>query len=1303
MESNSGELEFRFAIDRGGTFTDVYCEVRDKTTDKKEVVVEKLLSVDPNNYKDAPTEGIRRILERFLKKEMPRDQKIETSSILSIRMGTTVATNALLERKGERTALFITKGFKDLLHIGNQSRPQIFDLILSKPHKLYEEVVEVEERILPARKDAEESDSVRRGDDGILYSIVQKLDEEKVRAQLQEIKDKGFKSIAIIFMHSYAWPEHEHRVGEIAAEVGFEQISKSADVMARQKIVKRGDTCTVDAYLNPHINRYLKGFKQGFDEKLTENVSLFFMQSDGGLSPMDSFRGSKAILSGPAGGVVGYAQTTNRILGEDNKMPVIGFDMGGTSTDVSRYDKDYELIFETNIAGVSIQAPQLDINTVAAGGGSRLFFRKGLFVVGPESASADPGPVCYRKNGYLAVTDANLVLGRLLPEFFPKIFGKNEDQPLDKDATKAAFDELAAKVNKYNKQKGSTELNVYEVAHGFIKVANEAMSRPIRSITQARGINPKNHILSIFGGAGGQHGCAIAKILGIKKVVIHKYCGILSAYGMGLANVTKENEAPHSGEYNDEVVRSIREKEFVKLEEQNYKDLKDLGFEDDKIEHFYFLNLRYEGTDTAMMVCCKQDGDFLKVFRETHQREFGFTLDDRVIYIDNIRVQSIGKPIIADMLPIPSDDEMKQRHGDRVKCTNTVYFEHEGKVQGMDTPVYDLEELGHGFKVEGPAIILNKTSTIIIEPNCTGEVAEEGSVTIDIKTDADHKVDGYKTIEDVPLDPIELSIFGHRFMSIAEQMGTTLQKTSVSTNIKERLDFSCAIFGPEGNLIANAPHLPVHLGSMQEAVKYQVDTLGSDWKEGEVILANHPMSGGTHLPDMTVITPVFKDGQAVFYVASRGHHADIGGISAGSMPAFSKNLLEEGTSFKSFKLVKDGKFQEEEVTKVLTSTDEYIHPDAKGTRNLRDNISDYKAQVAANNRGIDIMKDLFDEYSLIYVQAYMNFIQENAEMSVREMLKELSKKNGLEEVGSVEAVDYMDDGTPIKLKLTIDRRDGSAEFDFEGTGPEVYGNTNAPKAITYSAIIYCLRCLVNSSIPLNQGCLNPISVKVPDNCILNPSEHAAVVGGNVLTSQRITDVVLRAFNACAASQGCMNNLTFGNDDFGYYETIAGGAGAGPTWSGQSGIHTHMTNTRITDPEVFEARYPVYLREFSIRENSGGEGKHRGGDGVIRDIEFLEPLEVSIISERRSFRPYGLEGGNPGEAGMNLLIFPDGRTVNFGGKNASNVPANTRLRILTPGGGGFGNPKDKKDLPNIVKAEKGKVGSLQSMENEQSTN
>jgi 5-oxoprolinase (ATP-hydrolysing) len=585
MESNTGVLGFRFAIDRGGTFTDVYCEIHNTETDQKEIKIEKLLSVDPNHYNDAPTEGIRRILQNYLKRGFPRDQKIETSHIKSIRMGTTVATNALLERKGERTALFITKGFKDLLHIGNQSRPNIFDLVLSKPHKLYEKVVEVDERVLPSRKTDQENKEIYKGRDGTYYQVVTPLDIDKTREQLQQIKNEGFNSIAIVLMHSYAYPSHEDIVGEMAKEIGFKQVSRSADVMARQKIVKRGDTCTVDAYLNPHISRYLEGFKQGFDEKLTENVSLFFMQSDGGLSPMDTFRGSKAILSGPAGGVVGYAMTTNRILGKENKIPVIGFDMGGTSTDVSRFDSDYELIFETNIAGVSIQAPQLDINTVAAGGGSRLFFRKGLFVVGPESASADPGPVCYRKNGYLAVTDANLVLGRLLPEYFPKIFGKTEDQPLDKDATKVAFEALTTEINEFNKTLGSNELNIHEVANGFIRVANEAMSRPIRAITQARGINPKNHILSIFGGAGGQHGCAIAKNLGIKKVVIHKYCGILSAYGMGLANVIEEREEPHSSEYSQDEVLNIKNSHFPRLLQKNNEELEKLGFADDKIEH----------------------------------------------------------------------------------------------------------------------------------------------------------------------------------------------------------------------------------------------------------------------------------------------------------------------------------------------------------------------------------------------------------------------------------------------------------------------------------------------------------------------------------------------------------------------------------------------------------------------------------------------------------------------------------------------------------------------------------------------
>ena len=1072
METITEEAQFRFAIDRGGTFTDIYCEVFDPASNSRKIVVEKLLSVDPNNYKDAPTEGkvcrhnfilgIRRILENNLDRKFPRDLKIDSSNIVSIRMGTTVATNALLERKGERTALFITKGFKDLLHIGNQSRPNIFDLVLSKPHKLYEEVIEVDERIVPA-KDEIQGDDVKLGKDGKHYKILKEINTEYVLSQLQAVKDKGFDSISIVFMHSYAYPDHEDKVGMLAEQVGFSQISRSSDVMPRQKIVKRGDTCTVDAYLNPHIKRYLKGFVEGFDDKLSEKVSLFFMQSDGGLSPIDTFRGSKAILSGPAGGVVGYSQTTRNILGKDNKMPIIGFDMGGTSTDVSRFDKDFELIFETSIAGVSIQAPQLDINTVAAGGGSRLFFKKGLFVVGPESAGADPGPVWYRKNGYLAITDANLILGRLLPEYFPKIFGKTEDQPLDTERTIKAFDEITSnlnfyfllsnlitqykkifcvliiicwlicnleKINDFNKKKGSEELSNYEVAYGFIKVANETMSRPIRSITQARGYNPKNHVLSIFGGAGGQHACAIAKNLGIRRVVIHKYWGILSAYGMGLANVTEDKEEPFFAECTSDAIQQIFETRIPPLQKKNDDSLKLLGFEDSNIEHRYFLNLRYEGTDTSIMVQSHEESnDFVHSFKEMHKREFGFNLESR-IFIDNIRVQSIGKAQIKEASKIKSDSEMQAMYDNRLVWQSKTYFECDGKVQAFETPVYDLETIGFGFTVDGPAIILNKTGTIIIEPEWNATITDDGSVVIDIIGIAERKIEELKSIEEVPLDPIELSIFGHRFMSIAEQMGTTLSKTAVSTNIKERLDFSWAIFGPEGNLIANAPHLPVHLGSMQEAVRYQVNHMGDSWKEGEVILANHPQSGGTHLPDMTIITPVFKDGKAVFYVASRGHHADIGGITAGSMPPFSKTLLEEGASFKSFKIVKDGKFQDE-VADVLTSTESYTHPDAKGTRNLKDNISDFKAQIAANNRGIELVKELFEEYSLIYVQAYMKFIQDNAEHSVREMLKDLSIKNNMDIIDSVEAVDFMDDGTPIKLKLTIDRNDGSAIFDFE--------------------------------------------------------------------------------------------------------------------------------------------------------------------------------------------------------------------------------------------------------------------------------
>ena len=1242
-ETMSGKINF--SIDRGGTFTDVYAQLADG-----KFIVAKLLSVDTSNYPDAPREGIRRILQEVTGKPHPRNVPVDTSNIGYIRMGTTVATNALLERKGSRTALVITKGFKDLLYIGNQSRPSIFDLEICKPEVLYETVLEIDERV---QIQAQATPNTVQGITGEHVQVLEHLNVVQIRTELQKIFDSGIRSLAVVFMHSYTFARHEQVLGQIAEEIGFEQISLSSQVMPMVKIVPRGYTSCADAYLTPVIKTYIESFRSGFDKGF-DLLDISFMQSDGGLTKISTFSGHKAILSGPAGGVVGYALTTF----ED--LPVIGFDMGGTSTDVSRYDgKSFDHVFETTTAGITIQAPQLDIQTVAAGGGSCLFYRDGMFVVGPESASADPGPVCYRKpGGVLAVTDANLVLGRILPNYFPKIFGPNEDLPLDVELTRQKFKELQKQIKQ--------DYTVDEIAHGFIRVANEAMCRPIRNLTQMKGFDVKNHVLACFGGAGPQHACAIARSLGIPTVFVHRFSGILSAYGLSLADIVIEKQEPCALAYDENTTKPHLLHRLSELGNLARAELDKQGFT--RIELQSFLNLRYEGTDVAVMTSAT-DEDYQQAFIQQYQREFGFTLNDRRIMVDDIRVRGVGKSDTVSKQAIPSMTP-NDTPPEPIDSTS-VYFEQTGRVQ---TPIYTLSQFKGESAIAGPAIIMQDVATVIIEPNCRATITRFGDIKIQVGTENNFNAVGSQ------LDPIQLAIFSHRFMGIAEQMGRTLQRTSISVNIKERLDFSCAIFGPDGGLVANAPHLPVHLGSMQQAVRYQLQHWKGNLCKGDVLVSNHPqLAGGSHLPDITVITPVFNQDKIVFFLASRGHHSDIGGIAPGSMPPLSKTLRDEGAAIIAFKLVdgRTGSFDEAGITELLMAPSQYENN--YGTRNLRDNLSDLKAQVAANTRGVALMSELIDEYGLETVHAYMNYIQENAETAVRRMLYNFSLKQGLEEVGSVSACDYMDDGTRIQLQITIDRKDGSAVFDFTGTGPQVYGNINAPPAVTYSAIIYCLRCLlVGHDIPLNQGCLNPISVILPPGCLLNPSDDAAVVGGNVLTSQRVTDVILKAFKACAASQGCMNNLTFGDETMGYYETIAGGAGAGPHWNGRSGVHTHMTNTRITDPEILERRYPVLLKEFSLCPNSGGRGQYRGGDGVIRELQFCKPLTVSILSERRAFAPYGLNGGESGSTGQNL-VFKGGRWISLGGKNTICLDKGDKLRIKTPGGGGYGTFRESQDL------------------------
>ncbi|XP_075226295.1 5-oxoprolinase [Lycorma delicatula] len=1273
--------KFKFAIDRGGTFTDVYA----KCPDGKARQI-KLLSVDPSNYPDAPREGIRRILEEETGIPMPQSQKIDGDLIEWIRMGTTVATNALLERKGESMALAITKGFKDLLYIGNQARPKIFDLELVTPDVLYKDVIEVDCRVVPSMdgKCKMKHNWPRvTGKTGEDLFITKALDKETLRINFIKLKEKGIKSIAVVLMHSYTYVEDELLVGEVARSVGFDHVSLSHEVMPMTRIVARGFTACADAYLTPHIKKYVQGFASGFKDNL-KGVNVLFMQSDGGLTPMDVFNGSRAVLSGPAGGVVGYAATT------PGDQPVIGFDMGGTSTDVSRFAGSYEHVFESTTAGVTIQAPQLDVNTVAAGGGSCLFFRSGLFVVGPESAGAHPGPTCYRKGGPLTVTDANLCLGRLLPEYFPKIFGPDEKQPLDKQATLDAFHEITKEINEFLTTDGSgnhkKELTVEEVAVGFIRVANETMCRPIRALTQAKGYDTRNHVLACFGGAGAQHACAVARSLGMSRVYIHKYAGILSAYGMALADVVQESQEPCAKIYCEENFKFIDGK-LTALSEKSIGNLVAQGFKREQIECKPFLHLRYQGTDCALMVSPDDKdvahsvvnssspvhGDFQAAFLKKYQCEFGFTLPDRDILIDDIRIRGVGKSLveietaIEDACGLPVVDKVTE-----------VYFEGDGY---CPTNVYLFEALQAGHSISGPAIIIDKLCTIVIEPDCTAVVTKTGDIHIEIGSGIVKKIG-------TELDAVQLSIFSHRFMSIAEQMGRILQRTSISTNIKERLDFSCALFGPDGGLVSNAPHIPVHLGAMQETVQYQMKALKDNFKEGDVILSNHPKAGGSHLPDLTVITPVFYGGveKPVFFVASRGHHADIGGITPGSMPPHSKSLTEEGATFKSFYLVSQGKFCEKELTEALMAPGKI--PGSSGTRNLKDNISDLKAQIAANQKGINLVKELIDSYGLDVVQSYMGHIQSNAEVAVRDMLRDIGKHT-LEVTGKsiLTATDYLDDGSPICLNVTINVKEGSAICDFTGTGYELWGNCNAPRAITLSALIYCLRCMVGHDVPLNQGCLAPVKVIIPTGSLLDPSDNAGVVGGNVQTSQRIVDVVFKAFQACSASQGCMNNITFGQEGWGYYETVAGGAGAGPTWNGRSGIHTHMTNTRITDPEILEIRYPVILKAFSLREGSGGRGKYHGGNGVIRELLFRGSIMLSVLTERRVFAPYGLAGGTSGAKGLNLLIKEDGRIINLGSKTAISVEAGDIFRLLTPGGGGWGFENSANRLEEMKKEDK----------------
>lgn len=1164
-------------------------------------------------------------------------------------------------------------GFKDVCIIGDQSRPKLFDLNVRKAEALHDTVIEVDERVTiedydlnPAPMDVTEGltdKNLVRTPSGEIIRILKRIDVDEVGRQLNELKDQGYTSLAIAFMHSYLFKDHEEQVAQMARDIGFTFVTLSSEISPSIKLLNRSNSTCSEAYLYPVIRQYVENFQDGF-KILPQNVE--FMCSDGGLKHAKKFRGNEALLSGPAGGVVGIARSC---FDDEDKTPLIGFDMGGTSTDVSRFDGKFDYLTETTIAGRPINVPMLNIATVAAGGGSILFARNGLLVVGPESAGAHPGPACYRKGGPLTVTDANLFLGRLVLSSFPSIFGEKADKPLDSDIVSAKFKDITEDFN----QQTSQQLTPEEVALGFLNVANETMSRPIRNITEARGFSPEAHNLVSFGGAGGQHACSIADKLGIKRILIHKWSSLLSAYGISHAELQHEILEPYSTKLGSVVPETIRDR-LAELRARVSAELLDQGASQSSLAFDESLVLRYFGTDTSITISRPSDEDYAAAFTANHLREFAFTLN-RDIIIESVKVRGTGNVGARhrDTLPTRELGPVKAAPlSTRPFSRQRVYIDG----QWSDVGVYHLENIPKGSMIEGPAMVIDQTQTILVEPNFHAYVISNHVI---LERTEGRTQSCEANMAGSNINPIQLSVFAHRFMGIAEQMGNTLQRTSISTSIKERLDFSCAIFSPDGKLVANAPHIPIHLGSMQFAIQYQHRLWKDRLQPGDVLLTNHPQCGGTHLPDLTVVSPVFLGDNIIFYVASRGHHTDIGGRGITSMMPESKQLWEEGISIESMKIVSGGEFLESDVREAFAAAGNF--PGCSATRRIGDNLSDLRAQVASNQRGIVLLGRLCDEFSLPVVHRYMDGIQANAEFAVREFFKKIARRHP----EPLSATDWFDDGTAIRLSVTIDPETGSAMYDFEGTGPQSWGNYNCPISITHSAIIYTIRCLVDIDIPLNEGCLAPVDIRVPEGSILNPSPTVAVCG-STLASQRIVDTILRAFGRCAASQGCANSFGWGMGGrdpetgrivpgWSYGEALGGGAGAGPGWHGEHAVNVHSTNTRNTDAEVIEKRTAVLVRRYEIRRGSGGLGKWDGGNGTIREIEARIPLKFSILSDRRVYQPYGMNGGQPGKQGENY-VFKFNETgalekINLGGKAVVNLIAGETIQINTPGGGGWG--------------------------------
>ena len=1194
---------WQFWIDRGGTFTDIVA----KKPDGK-IIIDKLLSENTNAYKDAAVAGIRRILN--LKKE----DKIPTDIISSVKMGTTVATNALLERKGDRTLLLITKGFGDLLRIGYQNRPLLFDLNIKLPELLYERVIEVSERL------------------NAKGEIIKELNEEEVRNSLIEAKSDGINSVAIAFMHSYINPSHENIIEKIAKEENFNQISVSHKVSPLIKLVGRGDTTVVDAYLSPILRRYVNQVS----EELQDNKStkLMFMQSNGGLTDANLFQGKDALLSGPAGGVVSMTQTGKQA----GYHKLIGFDMGGTSTDVCHFAGEYERSFETELAGVRIRAPMMQINTVAAGGGSILSFKDGRFQVGPESAGAIPGPASYGKGGPLTVTDCNVLLGKLNPDYFPKVFGENGDKPLNFEVVKKKFLDLSELISK---ETNEPMMNIFKMAEGFLKIAVENMANAIKKISIQKGYDVTNYMLNCFGGAGGQHACHVADALGISNVMIHPYAGVLSAYGMGLAEIRSIRE----GHFEKNITNISEAENLVEtLSSQAKKDLNNQGISDDSVIFLKNAFLHYEGSHQNLEIKFDTPKNMRKSFEQEHKKRFGFFVEEREIFIEMLTVEAIGKKSENYDFLNPN----KSTHKATPVAFNKMYINN----SEITTPIFKREELHIGQSISGPAIIAETTGTNIIDDGWSGKIDKFHNLILSrVKEKKRHKGIG------TSVDVVMLEVFNNLFMNIAEQMGATLANTAYSVNIKERLDFSCALFNKEGSLVANAPHVPVHLGSMSEAIKTVVKLNKDNIFPDDVFVLNAPFNGGTHLPDVTVITPVFdKAGkEIIFFVASRGHHADVGGKTPGSGPPDSKHIEEEGVLIDNFKLFDKGVFREEEMKQILSSGK---YP----CRNVEHNMADLAAQVAANKTGISEINSMIDQFGIETVHAYMNHVQDNAEESIRKAIVTL--KEGKYEY-------ELDNGEFIRVNVKINKKNREAIIDFTGTASKNPFNYNAPKAVCNAVVLYVFRTLVGNNIPLNEGCFKPIKIIIPHNSMINAKYPSAVIAGNTEVSQLTCNALFGALGVISGSQATMNNFIWGNEKIQNYETICGGTGAGPNFHGTSAIQTHMTNTRSTDPEVLETRFPVRLEEFSIRKNSGGKGKFNGGNGVTRKLRFLEPMTVTTLCSHRKIKPFGLNGGNPGDCGREWLEKTDGSILNLKGNDSCEVKVNDLFIMETPGGGGYG--------------------------------